>query len=291
MENKKIVLVYCNWKSWIDEMTAEQAGLFIKWFFEYINDQEPKMPEDPIVRMGCKIAKDQLKTDLKKWLDIREKRIEAGRLGGIAKAENLKQNQQEIESVANASTCKQNLAKPSKSSSNGNSKGNSNSNGEISNEIPPNNADIRVEEENIEQSETSKLIENLEGLLGRILTIAETEIIISLRKKGYTRIQIYNEIKFYKDKKSPILYLKKKIENSQIQEQAVSQEEGNPDAEKWLEDFKDRHSKKEEIIEDTWMQTFNRAMNPDITPEERIEAMKNLHPSEPDRWVDPLEDR
>lgn len=86
-ENKKNFIVYTSWKTWLDVMTTEQKGQWLDWVMSYCNDEEPEMPNDPVVKMGCSIARDNLKRDLVKYeakvesiKQARERKLQASNL-------------------------------------------------------------------------------------------------------------------------------------------------------------------------------------------------------------------
>ncbi len=92
---KNKVIVYPDWISIFDALKDDEAGRLIKHFFAYVNDQNPD-PPDRLTEMLFIPIKNQLKRDLSKWLEIKEKRREAGKKGGKqtqAKSSKPKQNQ------------------------------------------------------------------------------------------------------------------------------------------------------------------------------------------------------
>ena len=107
-QGKKSFVIYTSWKIWLEALSFEQKGIWLDWMMSYTNDEKPAFPDDQAVRLACMVAKDQLKRDLEKWEDTKEKRVEAGRKGGLAKSSNAKQN------LANATNDKQTLANSSK---------------------------------------------------------------------------------------------------------------------------------------------------------------------------------
>lgn len=80
-ENKKSFVAYCDWEKVFEMLTDEEAGKVTKHLFAYVNDREPVL-EDRLLKIVFEPIKLQLKRDLKKYESIREKRIEAGKLGG-----------------------------------------------------------------------------------------------------------------------------------------------------------------------------------------------------------------
>jgi len=89
-ENKKSFILYCDQKGVWDKLNEEQAGRLIKHVLAYVNDEDPKAP-DFITELAFEPIKQSLRRDLMKWQGSREKRAEAGRKGGMARAAKQKQ--------------------------------------------------------------------------------------------------------------------------------------------------------------------------------------------------------
>lgn len=104
-EGKKSFILYLTQRPIFEGLSDEDAGKLIKTVFAYVSDENPK-PEG-LIGYSFNIIKPLLKNDLREWEDIKLKRAEAGRLGGIARANNLKQSQA---NVANAKSDKQSQA-------------------------------------------------------------------------------------------------------------------------------------------------------------------------------------
>src|SRR5688572_1796370 len=100
---KKSFVLYSDYKDVFSELSDKDAGQLIKHIFKYVNDENP-VTENPLVKLSFIPIKNQLKRDLKDWENIREKRSEAGKLGGRPK------NQTEAKE-ANAFSEKQTEAK------------------------------------------------------------------------------------------------------------------------------------------------------------------------------------
>ena len=117
-ENKKSYVFYLNWYRLFDRLDRDREcqcrrcklGYLIQ---DYVNDVYHNVPVseissgDDAVDMAFQSIVDDLKPDLEKWKDTIQKRAIAGQLGGLARANNLKQNQA---NQANAKTTKQNQA-------------------------------------------------------------------------------------------------------------------------------------------------------------------------------------
>ena len=84
-ENKKAFIVYTDWKKYIDELNDKQVGQWIRWMFDYCNDKwkdkdsEIQYPKDTAVKMLCKMTKDILKRDLKKYEAKKERLLQNGK--------------------------------------------------------------------------------------------------------------------------------------------------------------------------------------------------------------------
>lgn len=87
-ENKKSVLLYCDIIHTVEKLTDDQAGKLFKHYLRYINDLYPK--GDDITEIIFESIKQNLKRDLKKWDDIKLKRVESGRKGGLANQANAR---------------------------------------------------------------------------------------------------------------------------------------------------------------------------------------------------------
>ncbi len=101
-EGKKSVLLYCDIIHTVNKLTDEQAGKLFKHYLSYINDENP-VTDDIVIQIAFEPIKQSLKRDLKKWENIREKRV----LAGKASAESRKQNEQvstHVKSVEQNST-------------------------------------------------------------------------------------------------------------------------------------------------------------------------------------------
>jgi hypothetical protein len=102
---KKSFVLYSDLIHTIEKMPSEKAGDLFKHILRYVNDQNP-ITNDLIIELTFEPIKQQLKRDLEKWeTEIKPKRSESGKLGGIksgeARRNKMKQNE------ANASITKQ----------------------------------------------------------------------------------------------------------------------------------------------------------------------------------------
>jgi len=98
-ENKKSVIIYVDIINTFEGLEDDEAGRLIKHFLRYVNDQNPTAP-DKLTQIAFEPIKQQLKRDLQKWEEIREKRSEAGKLSA-----NKRQHMStHVESVQQTST-------------------------------------------------------------------------------------------------------------------------------------------------------------------------------------------
>lgn len=86
-ENKKGFVLYADQKSMFDKLPDEIAGKLIKHIFSYVCDEnKPIESTDLILQIAFEPIKTQLKRDLQKWEEVREKRKQAGLQGGRPKS-------------------------------------------------------------------------------------------------------------------------------------------------------------------------------------------------------------
>ena len=101
-KDKKGFILYADQKELFDQLPNEKAGELIKHIFAYVNDENPET-DDVLLKIAFTPIKQQLKRDLKKFEDVREKRSIAGK----ASAESRKQkatNSTSVKSVKQTST-------------------------------------------------------------------------------------------------------------------------------------------------------------------------------------------
>lgn len=99
MENKKSFVLYCDIIKTVEKLPNETAGELFKHLLKYVNDEDPQT-ENLLVDIAFEPIKQQLKRDLVKWDEIREKRSIAGRKSAEAK-KNKKQQSQQVLKVLN----------------------------------------------------------------------------------------------------------------------------------------------------------------------------------------------
>lgn len=106
-ENKKSFVLYCDLIKTIEHLTNEEKGILFQHLLEYVNDMDPVL-EDRLLITAWKPIEVQLKRDLIKFEEVREKRSEAGkRSAEVRSAKNVKDtstNSTSVKSVKHRST-------------------------------------------------------------------------------------------------------------------------------------------------------------------------------------------
>lgn len=87
MQNKDSFVLYTKYIDIFKELTDEQAGKLIKVILEYVNDMHPE-PEG-LIKIAFIPIKQQLKEDLVKWKEEKEKRSLAGKKGMESRYSNV----------------------------------------------------------------------------------------------------------------------------------------------------------------------------------------------------------
>lgn len=107
-QGKKSFVLYCDLIHTLEKLPNDKAGELFKHILAYVNDLNP-VNDDLVLNIAFEPIKQQLKRDLEKWeTEIRPKRSESGRLGGLKSAEARRSKMKQNE--ANASNVKQNEA-------------------------------------------------------------------------------------------------------------------------------------------------------------------------------------
>src|SRR6187399_280332 len=83
-EGKKSFVLYSDIIHTVRKLPNNKAGELFKLILSYVNDENPTT-KDLAVDLVFEPIKQQLKRDLKQWEETREKRSEAGKLGGRPK--------------------------------------------------------------------------------------------------------------------------------------------------------------------------------------------------------------
>ena len=100
MQNKDSFVLYTKYIDIFKELTDEQAGKLIKVILEYVNDMNPE-PEG-LIKIAFIPIKQQLKEDLVKWKEEKQKRSEAGKKGMESRYSNVNK---ELTNDNNVSKC------------------------------------------------------------------------------------------------------------------------------------------------------------------------------------------
>lgn len=77
-EGKKSFIAYVDWKETFDNLPDDKAGQLVKHLFAYVSDENPKS-DDVLINAVFANIKQTLKRDLRKYENIREKRVLAGK--------------------------------------------------------------------------------------------------------------------------------------------------------------------------------------------------------------------
>ncbi len=107
MDGKNSFVLYADIGQHLDRLTDEEAGQLFKSLVAFASDGTEPTSLSPAASMAFSFISAQITRDTQKWLEIREKRRDAGHKGGVAKSENSKQV---IANVANANFDKQDVA-------------------------------------------------------------------------------------------------------------------------------------------------------------------------------------
>ena len=105
---KKSFVFYTVWGAAVQNMTDAQAGALLKAVIAYQTDKTVR-PDDASVGFVFDLIRQKLDEDAAAYAEVCAQRAESGRLGGMKRAENMKQM------LASASNSKQMLASASKS--------------------------------------------------------------------------------------------------------------------------------------------------------------------------------
>lgn len=108
-KDKKSFILYADLIHTVDKLPDDKAGILFKHLLKYVNDENPTT-NDLIVEIAFEPIKHQLKRDLKKFEEIKEKRSEIGRIGGLKSAEQRTKTKQNEPNEAIASFAQANQA-------------------------------------------------------------------------------------------------------------------------------------------------------------------------------------
>lgn len=101
--NKRGFVLYADQKLIFDDLTNDEAGILIKHIFSYVNDENPKL-EDRLLDMAFKPIKLQLKRDLVKYQEVKEKRSLAGQKSAEIKKQQALTKSTSVENVEQGAT-------------------------------------------------------------------------------------------------------------------------------------------------------------------------------------------
>lgn len=106
-ENKKSFVLYADMLKSIEHLTYEEKGILLTHLLEYVNDMNPVLT-DRLILTAWKPIELQLKRDLKKFEEVKEKRSLAGKRSAELRAlkidEQAEANSTSVESVEQTAT-------------------------------------------------------------------------------------------------------------------------------------------------------------------------------------------
>ena len=105
-KDKNSFIAYTDWNKTFEKLSDDEAGKLAKMMFSFVSDGNPEAP-DRITELLFEPMKSQLERDLEKYKEVRQKRAESGRNGGLKSAETRSKAEQ---NEANDSNSKQNEA-------------------------------------------------------------------------------------------------------------------------------------------------------------------------------------
>ena len=98
-KDKKGFILYADQKAIFDQLPNEKAGELIKFILSYVNDENPET-DDLIIKLAFTPIQQQLKRDLVKYEETKEKRSEAGKAGANKRWQNITENSKRINDIA-----------------------------------------------------------------------------------------------------------------------------------------------------------------------------------------------
>ena len=98
-KDKKGFILYADQKAIFDQLPNDKAGELIKFIFSYVNDENPET-DDLIIKLGFTPIQQQLKRDLVKYEETKEKRSEAGKAGANKRWQNITEDSKRINDIA-----------------------------------------------------------------------------------------------------------------------------------------------------------------------------------------------
>ena len=98
--NKKGFILYADQKALFDQLTNDKAGELIKFIFSYVNDENPTT-NDLIINLAFTPIKQQLKRDLVKFMEIKEIRRKAGKIGMEKRWQSITNDNKPLQAITN----------------------------------------------------------------------------------------------------------------------------------------------------------------------------------------------
>lgn len=98
-KDKKGFILYADQKALFEQLPNDKAGELIKFIFAYVNDENP-ITEDLIINLAFTPIKQQLKRDLIKFEETKEKRSEAGKAGANKRWQTIANDSKRISTIA-----------------------------------------------------------------------------------------------------------------------------------------------------------------------------------------------
>jgi hypothetical protein len=109
-ENKKGFILYADQKELFSQLPDEIAGKLIKHIMAYVNDENPVI-DDILINIAFTPIKLQLKRDLVKFEETKDRRSVAGKIGAEKRWQTIANDGKRINGIANDSKPKQTIAK------------------------------------------------------------------------------------------------------------------------------------------------------------------------------------
>jgi hypothetical protein len=98
-KDKKGFILYADQKAIFEQLPNDKAGELIKFIFSYVNDENPET-DDLIIKLGFTPIQQQLKRDLIKYEETKEKRSEAGKAGANKRWQTIANDSKRINDIA-----------------------------------------------------------------------------------------------------------------------------------------------------------------------------------------------
>lgn len=82
-EGKNSFLMYRDYLEEFESLSDSELGIAMRWVLKYVNDLDPELPEDRVVRLICTRIKRDLKRDLVKWESKSKSKSDGGKIGNL----------------------------------------------------------------------------------------------------------------------------------------------------------------------------------------------------------------